>query len=137
MKVIPFEPHHARLIRPHAAQVEEAESLAAGVPPGGKAYTAVHDGLPVACFGYLLLWQGRGYAWALLDEESGPRMLSLTRVIRSLLDAEQLPRVEMAVAADFAAGCRWAELLGFERESDRPARKFFPNGRDAWLYARV
>lgn len=137
MKVIKFEPHHARLIRPHAAQAEEAESLAAGVPRGGNAYTAVHDGVPIACFGYVLLWPGRGYAWALLDEESGPHMLALTRAIRSLLHAEQLPRVEMAVAADFAAGCRWAELLGFERESDRPARKYFPNGCDAWLYARV
>jgi hypothetical protein len=32
LKLIPFEPHHARLIRPHAAQAEEAEALARGVP---------------------------------------------------------------------------------------------------------
>jgi len=81
------------------------------------------------------MWEGRGYCWALLDRDAGPLMLPLTRAIRSLLAASALRRIEMAVDADFEAGRRWAELLGFKPEYK--ARSYFPDGRDAWLYARV
>jgi hypothetical protein len=97
----------------------------------------VREGVPVACFGVVTVWEGRGYCWALLDRDAGVCMLPLTRAIRSLIEAASFRRIEMAVDAGFDAGCRWAELLGFKRENDRPARLFFPDGRDAWLYARV
>lgn len=134
MNIIPFEPHHAALIRPQDAQAGESN---VDGKPEGESWTAVHDGAPVACFGVVTMWPGRGYCWALLDKDAGPLMLPLTRAIRSLLKATPLRRVEMAVDARFDAGCRWAELLGFQRENDRPARMYFPDGRDAWLYARV
>jgi hypothetical protein len=43
----------------------------------------------------------------------------------------------MAVDAGFGAGCRWAELLGFSLETPEPMKKYLPNGRDAYLYART
>lgn len=134
MKLIDFQPHHARLIVPQEAQKSEvnAQSMAA---PYGTAWTAVHDGLPVACGGFIDVWPGRAYAWALIDVDCGPHMLSLTREIRSLVARAPYNRLEMAVDAEFEAGCRWAVLLGFERES--LARKYLPSGRDAWIYARV
>lgn len=131
MTIIPFEPHHAALIRPQDAQSADN----AGGAAAGEGWTAVHDGAPVACFGVVLMWEGRGYCWALLDRDAGPHMLALTRAIRSLIAAAGLRRIEMAVDASFEAGRRWAGLLGFEPEC--LARGYFPDGRDAWLYARV
>lgn len=132
--VLDFRPSHARLIRPQDQQLHEAgeEMLTA---PYGEAITVTSDGAPVACAGMVPVWPGRAYAWALLDRDVGPHMLAVTRAIRSRLDRASFARIEMAAAVDFEAASRWARLLGFERES--LARKYLPDGRDAWIYVRV
>ncbi len=86
--------------------------------------------------GLLEMWQQRAYAWALLSGSAGPHMLALTRAIRFHLARASFRRIELVVDVAFAPGARWAELLGFERETPRPLRSYLPGGRDAWLYAR-
>lgn len=126
-------------MRVQAAQrATEFEAPDAHAAPFGDAWTALVDGRPIACAGTVEVWSGRAYAWALLAEDAGPYMLRVTSAIRSYLDAAPFARVEMAVAAGFAAGCRWAEMLGFVCETpDKPMHSYLPNGGDAWLYARV
>ena len=103
----------------------------------GTAWSAFVDGVPIACAGVVEVWAGRAYAWALLADRAGPHLLWLTREIRFRLDSLALRRVEMAVDAGFGAGARWARMLGFVCETPEPARCYLPNGRDAWLFARV
>lgn len=120
---------------PQPAQAHEFD--AARLPPDGQGWTAMADGVPVCVGGVLEIWPGRGYVYALLDAHVGPHMLSLTRAIRFLLADLPFARIEMVVEADFTAGRRWAELLGFELETPVALRRFLPSGRDAWIYARI
>lgn len=132
IEVVDFQPHHARLIVPQAAQRVEFD---AAPPISGEAVTLIRDGLPLACAGLVPLWAGRAYAWALLDQDAGPHLLAVTRAIRSRLDRSAWRRIEMAVAVDFPAGERWARLLGFGLECR--ARAYFPDGGDALIFVRV
>lgn len=130
MRLIPYEPHHFALMRPQEAQMHEIEHGAMS-DPMGKAWTAVHDGLPVCCGGLIPVSDGRAFCWAVLDQDAGPHMLALTRAIRVHLRASGFDHIVMAVERDFEAGHRWAALLGFRRGNLAPGFLF---GRDAWIY---
>lgn len=136
IRVVPCEAAHLLRIQPQRAQLSEvhAESLAA---PAGMAWAALVDDEPIAAAGLVEVWPGRAYAWALLADAAGRHLLAITREIRSRLAAAGFRRVELAVDAGFAAGRRWAPLLGFHLETPEPMRAYLPNGRDAYLYARV
>jgi hypothetical protein len=97
----------------------------------GTCWTVVHDGLPVCIGGFVQTGESEAYAWALLDIDARRVMVSLTRAIRATLQASGFSRIDMAVETGFAAGCRWAELLGFSRAELRPG---LLEGRDAWIY---
>lgn len=64
-------------------------------------------------------------------------MLGLTRIGRSIMGASQFRRIEMYVESEFAAGHRFARLLGFECETPQGMRGYMPNGDKAHQYARV
>lgn len=137
MNIVPLEPSHLQAIRVQPAQAAEYAHADALASPTGMGWTALVDGEPVACAGLVEVWEGRAYAWAILSDNAGPYMLPLTREIRSKLDAAPFRRIEMAVDADFDAGARWAEMLGFRCETPAPMAAYLPNGRAAYLYARV
>jgi hypothetical protein len=134
VKIIPFESHHTKLMTPQSAQAFEVD-YAPLEAAAGDAWTAVVDGLPVACAGLIEMWKDRAQAWALLSADAGPHMLPITRSIRFRLASSSFRRIEMAVDVDFEAGIRWAHMLGFEHECT--ARNYFPGGRTARLYARI
>lgn len=134
MNIIPFEPAHVGMMRIQPGQCPDVDpsTMAADF---GTAWTAMVEGRPIGCAGLLQMWPGRAYAWALLAEDAGPHMLALTRAIRFRLAESGFRRIEMAVDAEFLPGVRWAVMLGFELEAR--ARKYMPNGRDAWIFVRV
>lgn len=134
IELIPFERAHLQRFSPQQAQ--QAEASIGEDMDVGDAWTALLHGEVLGCGGLIELWQGRAYAWALLAESAAPHLLRLTRGIRFRLAASSFARIEMVVDASFAPGARWAEMLGFERETPRPLRSYLPGGRDAWLYAR-
>ena len=131
-----FAPEDIGAMRIQNAQLAEVNP-ASLQSPYGYAWTAWAGDSPIICAGIIEVWEGRAYAWALLSQDAGEYMLAMTREIRSRLSALPFRRVEMAVAAGFSAGCRWAKLLGFECETPSPMRGYLPNGGSAWLYARV
>lgn len=134
IEVVEFNPAHAA-----ALEVQDAQRVDAACLGGeyGMAFTAMADGRPVACAGVLEVWAGRGYAWALLGRDCGSYFLAIHRAVNRGIVLCGLRRVEMAVDAGFLPGIRWAQLLGFKLETPEPMRAFLPNGRDAYLYARV
>ena len=62
-------------------------------------------------------------------------MLAITRAIWGFLRTTDMRRLETQVFIDWPPGPRWVELLGFEREG--LMRRYTPDNRDAWLYAKV
>lgn len=101
----------------------------------GTCWTIVHDGDPIACGGFIQMWPGRHVAWMLLDDRSRRHMGYVTRQALKKL-AGIHGRIELTVRADFYAGLRWAEMLGFKIEAPL-MRRFGPDGADHVGYVRV
>ena len=99
-----------------------------------NSFTLVVNNMPVLCGGTFEQWPGRHVAWAYLNKTTGKHMLWTTRKARDILGAVK-GRLEMTVRSDFAAGQRWAKMLGFEVETPR-LRQYGPEGEDHIGYVR-
>lgn len=138
MIIRPFQIEHALAMRVQPnQQLPQGEFLKALQSPAGEAYTGFVDERPIGCAGVMGIWPGRALAWALLSDEAGPHMRSLTRAIRFFLDSVPFRRVEMAVDAEFPAAIRWAAMLGFQLETPEPMQGYTPDGRACYQFARV
>jgi hypothetical protein len=134
-EVVPYAPEHLRALVLQPMQAELGAFIAAGdfaakVALAGPAWTALDNGRPIACAGFVFPWKGRAIAWAALGD-CGARMLRVTRAVEQALADCPAARIECHVKADFAAGLRWAAVLGFSRECLMPR---FYGGEDFWSY---
>jgi hypothetical protein len=73
--------------------------------------------------------------WGFVGTDCGKRMLQVHRAVKRFVDAVQVRRIEATVLAGFKPGCRWMDLLGFEREG--LMRCYGPDGADYYRYAKV
>lgn len=141
MKVINFKAEHLDMIDVQPGQIELLNNRGAGyygsLLEKHDAWTGMIDDKVVACVGLVPVWPKRYQAWALISGTIGPvGMLQLSRAVRrgmSLIPG----RIELVADASFAPGCRWAEILGFKRETPEPMPGWFENGAAAIQYARV
>jgi hypothetical protein len=101
---------------------------------GPHALTLMEDGKPIAAVGVVPYWEDRGHLWTFISAGAERKV---HRFAKWFLAGVPMRRIEAAVEANFTTGCRWAERLGFVRETAVPARAFWPNGLDAHLYALV
>lgn len=134
VRLVDLEAWHLERIHPQRAQA--AEFAAAPGMPAGRGWAAMVEPAlehPVCIGGWTQMGPTWAYAWAVLGEDVGPHMRSLTRAIRFQLEAAPFARIEMRVDKGFEAARRWAELLGYQLEADG----FLPDGRDAWIYVRI
>jgi hypothetical protein len=134
IEVVEFDPAHVAAMDVQQAQRIDCNALA---EPFGMAYTAMMEGTPIASAGVVEVWPGRGYAWAILGQNCGRAFVAVHRAVLRGISLCGLRRIEMAVAADFPEGRRWAEMLGFQLETPQPMRAYLQDGRDAYLYSRV
>jgi hypothetical protein len=132
IEVIPLEPWHIKAIHPQKAQRMAMEYMPE--KPEGISFTIVNGSEIIGSFGWVEVWHGRYQVWMLLAEGSGKLMVSIFRVIRSMINAGSYRRLELQVDEGFPQGYRFAQMLGFEFEYK--ARKYFPNGNDAYLFAK-
>jgi hypothetical protein len=102
----------------------------------GPAYAGVVDGAVVVCAGIQNFWDGVGQAWALMARSGLPYIPSIHRAVRDTLGAliarNGYRRIQAHIRADFHAGQRWAESLGFEAEGRM--RAFARDGSDCLIY---
>lgn len=116
MTVVPFRIEHLARIRLQAAQrcclglmseemLDEIEQL--------EGYTGLVDDEPVAIAGVLEREPGVYAAWTFISEKAGRHMLAITRAVQRFLALKGYPEVEAYVDADFEAGHRWMQTLGF------------------------
>lgn len=97
--------------------------LADSMASNGGAFTfSDGTGAIVMIAGLMPVCAGYAYAWAIPSEGAGRHMLWLTRAVRSYLDRHsvRLRRIEMTVRASSGAAIRWAEMLGFVKEAEKP-----------------
>lgn len=140
MLIVPFQPEHLNRIllqpsqialQPELAKADYGPSLLAA----GPCYSAVAGDEVIASAGFYPQWDGRAIVWALVSANAGRHFVKLHRAVLRSFEIHPFRRVETCVLAGFAEGCRWAEMLGFEREGFM--RAYAPDGSDFHLYARV
>lgn len=138
--IVAFKPHHLESLRLQDSQAVVQPMLAdptygESLVEAGPAYSAVDGDAVFACAGLFPLWDGRACAWALIAAEAGQHFVAIHKAVRRALTLHAFRRVETVVRTDFAAGHRWARMLGFQREATM--RGYAPDGHDYDLYARV
>lgn len=101
-----------------------------------EAFTALHEGDPIACGGLIEIWPGRAEAWAFFDPKAGKCFTALHRIALRLLEIACHRRIEATVDLDFPAGHKWIKMLGFKKEAER-LKSYTVDGRDSALYARI
>lgn len=139
MEVREFEPKDLLEIELHDSQawvksMFTPEYLAA--LPTKDSYTGLVDGKIVAICGVAEIWQGRAVCWAFFSNDAKTHMVFVTKLCRDILQRfPEYDRLEATVEVDFKEGQRWMNILDFEEEGI--LHKYFPNGNDAIMYARV
>jgi hypothetical protein len=133
---IDFKAEHIMEIQPSesARWVQEATVSDLRVLEGPYALTVMEDGKPIAAAGVIPYWENRAHLWTFIGAGMERKA---HRFVRQFLKGVPFKRIEAAVEVGFDAGYRWAEYFGFVRETPEPARAFWPNGRDAYLYSLV
>jgi len=118
----------------------QAWSLAREKERRGPAYTARVGDTVIACAGVMVVWPGVGMAWVVLTDEAVPFRVWVTRTIRAVLRdvvrALALHRVEAVVLADSPRNLRWIRALGFRPENDI-AQAYTQDRRDVVRMERV
>lgn len=141
MIITPFKPEHLKQVDVQAEQTLAREHLQnedyANLLAQHEAWTLLIDDRVVACAGFIPVWGNRYQAWAIISATIGASgMLTLSKAVMRALSLKT-GRVEAYVAEEFKAGHRWARLMGFDLETPKAMRGWFPEGGGAFLYARI
>ena len=102
----------------------------------GTAFTYLVDGVPVAIFGWSVIYPTRAVMWSVLGKQSSSHLLEMTRIAKRLIDQLPYKRLEMDVDYEFEQAHRWAVMLGFELEVPR-LRCSRIDGGDCAIYSRI
>ena len=76
-----------------------------------------------------------GILWGLLAFDAGRHMVRLHRGVERFLAIQRVRRIEATVEDGWPVGCRWLEMLGFEREG--AMRGYGENGETHIRFGRV
>ena len=135
MIIVPFKATHIETMkRSDSLGMRYLELPDARCLEGKLSFTGMVGDVAVMCAGALEVWPGRYIAWAYVSPDACHYWKSLHKAVKRFLSDLNAQRIEAEVDSDFEAGRRWIERLGFRCEAPRMAR-FFPDGRDASLYA--
>ena len=139
MNVIAFRPEHFQRIDLQATQrmalsyVTPEYTMA--IAEAGPALTVLSGDKVLGCGGIALMPFGVGMLWAFVDGGAGPHFVAIHRITSRFIDAVKVRRLETAVQDGFQPGCRWVEMLGFQKEG--LMRSYGPDGSDFLRYARI
>lgn len=141
MEIVPFQTHHFLQMEvqenQRIASFQSTPEYLAFVEQLPGSFTILKNQEPIACFGWLEIHPGRAQIWSALSSNAGPHMVFCTRVAKRMIGLIPHKRIEAEVDAEFDAGQRWMEMLGFIKETDKPLKAHAPNGGDNYIYAKV
>lgn len=93
------------------------------------------NGDVIVIYGFIEKWQGSAIITSVLSELSGKYMLSIVREAIKTFKESPYTRLEAQVVASYKEGCRFMEILGFDRGG--LLRKYDQYSRDCYIYSRV
>jgi hypothetical protein len=136
---VPFKKEHALLLLEESINasakktvtvknLEHLETL--------DSVTGMWNDEPMCCVGVNTLWHKRGFFWSIFSEKIKYNFVPFFRHAKKSILESQYDRLEVSIPYDMEISKRRAVMLGFKLETER-ARKFFPDGSDAALYAWV
>lgn len=141
MHLVPFLPCHLKGLKLNEFQEFSAPFLDdenyVTMLLEGVAYTAIDGDIVLGCGGMMQITQNRWQAWALVSTATRGKMLKATALVRKFLNEHPVVRLETVVRHDFENGHRWAKALGFVNETPNGMKKYYEDGCDYDLYARV
>lgn len=134
--MIPFRREHLlRMSHPDAGVLAASDGAARLEEYPSFSFT---DGdVMIGCGGMHPIWPGRWNGWAFLEPSSGPHMLAILRVVKTVLSAYPVPRLEVQVVVGFNPGIRFAQLIGFQLETPEPSRRWTPDDQDVFQFSIV
>lgn len=116
MRVEPLRPHHLERLRLQPRQaylaVELSGELAADLAEHGPAFAALAGDRVIGAGGALVQGWPMPAVWALLSDESGRWLVSVSRAVLRFLTGLRRP-VQTGIEPGHVEGERWARLLGF------------------------
>ena len=129
MNIITFQPEHLHRMRlqarQHAAIAWSDAKYLTALKSLGPAVTGVDsNGRVIACGGVATI-PGIQVLWGYVSSESGQSFIGLHRAVVRLLSICSVGPIESTTEADFPAGCRWLEMLGFKFDRELPNYGFF------------
>lgn len=102
-------------------------------------YCLEHEGKVLGIGGVRLITPTVAWGWLDITHYAGDHMLTSYRVIKEWMEIlckdKGIKRLQAYVDCSFPEAIRTVEHLGFEKEFDKPMRKFVGND-DAWLFVR-
>lgn len=143
IEIVPYCAAHLMMLNEqdtekYWGEVVNTPGYAKSLEKAGPAHTAMRDGQVLACIGLMPMWNGRASAWAIMAKDiGGVNYLAIHRAVLRFIRLMDYRRIDCTVAANFPAAIRWAELLGFTRETPEPMQGYAPDGSAHYLYSRV
>ena len=131
MIIEPFRPEHLDAIElrdPRLLQPGVADMLP--LIETGDACTVITDRI-IACTGLIPTTLGL-HLWAVIAKDAP--MIVMHKLALRAFEVYRL-RISATVEVGFSPGCRWLELLGFERVAIAP--EYGHDGGDHYVYART
>lgn len=135
LRVVPFRALHLMQLAAQVAQPElgaDRQAMAAQLSATGRCFTILLGDRPLLCGGAAANHGDYVTVWAALATDAGRWMVGIERRARRFLAMLPEQRVDAIVRADFHAGRRWAERLGFGEEACLSA--YFDDGIAAVIY---
>ena len=141
---LPFVPEHFEHLdidQPEVTVLAKGDALkymVAQQAAMGTAVTAFLHGRPVAVFGVVYIWNGVGEMWSMFDNQAREFHVTMVRGGRIFCDIAirylHLHRLQITVRTDDIRAMRYAESIGYEKES--VMKKFGPDKVDYLLMTR-
>lgn len=143
IEIVPYYAAHLMLMdeqdtEKYWGDVVQTPGYAKALEKAGPAHTAMRDGKVLACIGLMHQWDGRATAWAIMANKiGGADYLAIHRAVKRFMGIIGYRRIDATVAAHFDNAIRWAEMLGFKRETPEPMQCYAPDGSAHYLYSWV
>jgi len=141
LRVVPFKKEHLSLLKLRDFELHRLEHIQQfpEVYEHGAGYSVFDNSGLIFCAGVIPYWKGVGEAWILCDVRVKHYIRELyfytELYLDKIIDRYKLWRVQSSVMADYYAGHRFLERMGFKKEG--LMRKYDWQGKDYYLYARI
>lgn len=143
IEIVPYMAAHLMMMNEQDTEkywgaVVQTAGYARALEKAGPAHTAMRGSKVLACIGLMHQWEGRASAWAIMAENiGGADYLAIHRAVKRFMKLIGYRRIDATVAANFPNAIRWAEMLGFKRETPEPMLNYAPDGSAHYMYSWV